>query len=319
MTIEQIRDQNDLVELVSRYVPLKKRGAEFWACCPLHAEKTPSFHVSPAKQLWKCFGCGEGGDVFSFVMQMDGCTFREAVQKLANGMGTAPTSHRLRSRMPSFASEPRLTEKDCLSFLEACRRATTQEMVSRHAAQLGVSVLSLNLLGAAWSENHRAWAWPMFDGRARICGIRLRTEDGSRKFAVRGSRQGVFCPDDDSQSALGTICEGVTDTLAAVTMGLTAIGRPTCNSAAEIVVAVVRQRGWRRAIIIADNDENGAGLAGAEKLQAELLIPSMIFLPATKDLRSMLLAVGDPSIARQLIQNAVADMVWTPGVAAEYA
>ncbi len=79
----RIRDATNIVDLVSEHVRLKKRGRNFVGLCPFHNEKTPSFSVLEDKGIFKCFGCGKGGDVFSFVMQMEGLTFPEAIKKLA--------------------------------------------------------------------------------------------------------------------------------------------------------------------------------------------------------------------------------------------
>lgn len=85
--IEEIRLHSDIVETIERYVPLKKVGQRYKACCPFHKEKTPSFHVDPAKQFFHCFGCGAGGDVFSFVMQYEHVEFPEAARILADRAG----------------------------------------------------------------------------------------------------------------------------------------------------------------------------------------------------------------------------------------
>ncbi|MCK5242558.1 DNA primase [bacterium] len=80
---ERVREANDIVEVVSGYVALKNSGKNFKGLCPFHKEKTPSFMVSPDRQSFKCFGCGVGGDVFEFLMRVDGLTFPEAMQQLA--------------------------------------------------------------------------------------------------------------------------------------------------------------------------------------------------------------------------------------------
>lgn len=85
--VEEIRQQCDLVEIISAHVALRKSGKTFIGLCPFHNEKTPSFHVYPDKQLWHCFGCGEGGDVFSFVQKIESLTFPEAVEQLARKVG----------------------------------------------------------------------------------------------------------------------------------------------------------------------------------------------------------------------------------------
>ncbi len=82
-TIDKVRDANNIVDVINSYVPLKKSGANFKTKCPFHEENTPSFTVSPSKQIFKCFGCGKGGNIFNFLMEYEKITFPEAVQKLA--------------------------------------------------------------------------------------------------------------------------------------------------------------------------------------------------------------------------------------------
>jgi DNA primase len=86
-TIEQIAAANDIVEVIGSYFPLKRAGANFKALCPFHQEKTPSFHVSPQRQTFHCFGCGVGGSVFRFVMDYEHVDFPSAVRKLAARVG----------------------------------------------------------------------------------------------------------------------------------------------------------------------------------------------------------------------------------------
>ena len=83
---DDVKNQSDIVRVISDYVSLKKRGANYMACCPFHSEKTPSFSVSQPKGLYKCFGCGVGGSVFDFVMRIEGCQFPEAVIRLAKNL-----------------------------------------------------------------------------------------------------------------------------------------------------------------------------------------------------------------------------------------
>src|SRR6202790_3615983 len=86
-TIEQIAAANDIVEVIGSYFPVKRAGANFKALCPFHQEKTPSFHVSPQRQTFHCFGCGAGGSVFRFVMDYEHIDFPSAVRKLAARVG----------------------------------------------------------------------------------------------------------------------------------------------------------------------------------------------------------------------------------------
>ena len=85
--LERIRRDSDLVGLISQYISLKKSGQNYTGLCPFHEEKTPSFSVSPAKQVFHCFGCHAGGDTFSFIMKMEGQTFSQTVRYLADRMG----------------------------------------------------------------------------------------------------------------------------------------------------------------------------------------------------------------------------------------
>ena len=85
--INQVRDRSDIVELVSQYVDLKRSGANHMGLCPFHSEKSPSFSVHAGRQFYHCFGCGVGGDVFSFLMQIEGVSFPDAVRRLADRAG----------------------------------------------------------------------------------------------------------------------------------------------------------------------------------------------------------------------------------------
>ena len=85
--IEEVRSRNDIVDVISSYVNLQKKGNSYSACCPFHHEKTPSFHVSRDKQMYHCFGCGAGGNVYTFLMEHENMTFPEAVEALAERSG----------------------------------------------------------------------------------------------------------------------------------------------------------------------------------------------------------------------------------------
>jgi len=85
--VEEIRAKNDVVSVISGYVNLKKKGNNHWGCCPFHNEKTPSFAVSESKQMYHCFGCGESGNVFTFLMKYENYSFPEALKVLADRAG----------------------------------------------------------------------------------------------------------------------------------------------------------------------------------------------------------------------------------------
>ena len=85
--IEEVRMKNDIVDVISGYVRLQKKGSSYFGLCPFHNEKSPSFSVSRSKQMYYCFGCGAGGNVFTFLMEYENLSFVEAVQLLADRAG----------------------------------------------------------------------------------------------------------------------------------------------------------------------------------------------------------------------------------------
>ena len=85
--VEEIRMKNDIVDVISGYVKLTRRGSSYFGLCPFHNEKSPSFSVSPGKQMYYCFGCGAGGNVFTFLMEYENFTFVEALKFLADRAG----------------------------------------------------------------------------------------------------------------------------------------------------------------------------------------------------------------------------------------
>jgi DNA primase len=102
-TIERIKQTADVADVIGDYVSLKKKGANLWACCPFHGEKSPSFSVSPAKGIYKCFGCGKAGDSIRFIMDIEGLGYGEALKHLAKKYGievqeTVMTDEQLQSQ-----------------------------------------------------------------------------------------------------------------------------------------------------------------------------------------------------------------------------
>jgi DNA primase len=100
---DRVKQQADIVRVVGEYVQLKKAGQNFRGLCPFHSEKTPSFNVHPTRQIYHCFGCGKGGDVFSFVMEMEKCEFPDAIRIIAEKSGI--TIPRPKERSPEERKE----------------------------------------------------------------------------------------------------------------------------------------------------------------------------------------------------------------------
>ena len=104
---DRVKQQADIVRVVGEYVQLKKGGQNFRGLCPFHSEKTPSFNVHPVRQIYHCFGCGKGGDVFNFVMEMERCEFPEAVRIVAEKCGIPVPSKRERTPEKKRESQQR--------------------------------------------------------------------------------------------------------------------------------------------------------------------------------------------------------------------
>lgn len=177
---------------------------------------------------------------------------------------------------------------------------TTHEMLSVLAKRLAVSVDSLIQLGAAWVAPHNAWAFPMKDEHGNVIGVRLRSDSG-KKWAVTGSRAGLFFGRVE-HDRLTCVCEGPTDTAAALSIGLHAVGRPSCIGQEEMLRSVLRHA--RRVLILSDNDD--PGLNGATRLQSLLRCPSLIWCPPCKDIREFVSNGG----TAKLLEALIASLVW---------
>ena len=162
--LEEIRARTDIVGLINARVPLRRVGSTFKACCPFHKEKTPSFHVNPARQSYHCFGCGEHGDVFKFLMKQDGLGFMDAVRLLAERAGVALAIE------TDYAAEERNTllaiHAEAAAFYRRCLLQTPEAAVARDylaSRKLGDEIAERFNIGYAplaadtllrWGEKH---------------------------------------------------------------------------------------------------------------------------------------------------------------------
>lgn len=135
--IEEVRMKNDIVDVVSQYVKLTRRGSSYFGLCPFHNEKTPSFSVTPSKQMYYCFGCGAGGNVFNFVMEYENYSFGEALSHLADRAGV---------QLPriEYSSEAREKAKQREALLEINRQAAQYfyYQLRRESGQIGYRYLT---------------------------------------------------------------------------------------------------------------------------------------------------------------------------------
>lgn len=169
------------------------------------------------------------------------------------------------------------------------RANTSSTSLDLLAESLGVSRVSLERLGVVRCNERRAWAFPMHDAIRRVIGVRFRADDHS-KFALPGSHSGLFIPAGlDTRSTL-LICEGPTDTAAALTLGFNAIGRPSCSGGTEHLCNILQAGRRRDVVIVADSD--GPGRYGAnllaDRLQGICTTIKLIETHPHKDLREWL-------------------------------
>lgn len=160
--INDIRDRTDIVQIIGSVLDLKRSGRNFKALCPFHAEKTPSFMVSPDKQIYHCFGCGKGGNAFNFVMDYEGVGFVEAVRKLAKDAGVdverylsgGETRERLEPyyRAVEFASG---FYRDMLSRGEGSERARAY-LAEREIDEELIDSFGIGFAPPGWDNFHRA-------------------------------------------------------------------------------------------------------------------------------------------------------------------
>lgn len=189
-TIEQVRQATDIVQIIGGYIKLKKRGSRFLAVCPFHTEKTPSFSISPDRQLYYCFGCGRGGTVFTFLSEHEGMSFVEAVKYLADKANIpikedrAANQRREQTERIAFANEvateyfrKQLSEPRYAKVLDAylsTKRGITAE---------SIKTFSLGLAGEEW-DGLIKFAKPK-DLSARDladCGLAIYSEKSGKHF-----------------------------------------------------------------------------------------------------------------------------------------
>jgi len=178
----------------------------------------------------------------------------------------APTRPIPRPSVPQ-AQRPCACAVDWPALLRRFERDTRTAEVERLATTLGVTPGSLLRLGIAWAERHRAWAFPMFNAAHETIGVRLRAQNG-QKWAIPGSRNGLFWPDGLAGTGPLLVCEGPTDAAALLGLGYATIGRPSCAGNVEMVVEAVQRLRRRDVVVVSDAD--GPGIEGAYRLAQAL-------------------------------------------------
>jgi len=195
--IQQLRESADLVEIIGREVSLKRSGASFKGLCPFHEEKTPSFHVFPESGTFKCFGCGEGGNVFSFLMKRTGVSFREALEEVSRETGIAlPT--RASSPEEQESAERRSTTLRALQFAAAYYRKLLTDLPAaeparRYLADRGFAAETLETFGVGFARDEYDGERSLL-GYARAKGLEIADLEAAGLVRVneRGKRYDFF-------------------------------------------------------------------------------------------------------------------------------
>lgn len=188
--IEEVQAANDVVEVVSSYIPVKRAGRSFKACCPFHSEKTPSFFVNPEKQIWHCFGCGAGGGPVNFVMQYERVSFPEAVRILARKSGIAVPETSRREAGEAEGKEALYRSNDFAAswFAQQLWKTAAGERVLDYLRKRGmtddlVTEFSLGYAPDAWEALHRAARARSHSDESLLgLGLVMRKEGGQKTF-----------------------------------------------------------------------------------------------------------------------------------------
>lgn len=169
--IEEVRNRNDIVEVIGEYIRLKPSGRNFVALCPFHNEKTPSFSVSPDKQIYHCFGCGAGGNVISFIMAMEKIDFVEAVKLLAKRVGMSIPIEQGRGHSAALDAREIMyrINTEAARYFHRCFRSDEGKKARKYLLSRGVSPKTMIRFGLGF-------ATPEWDGLKRFLLARGYTE-----------------------------------------------------------------------------------------------------------------------------------------------
>lgn len=203
--VEEIKSRLDLVELIQGYIRLQKSGMNYRAVCPFHTEKTPSFFVSPARQIWHCFGgCGEGGDIFKFVMKIEGLDFPEALRLLAQRAGIVlkredPTIRSEKNRLYDLCEEATKIFEKNLSLTPTAQIYLKKRGVEENT----VKEFRLGFAPPSWDFLLKTLGQKGFNKEeTEKAGLAIKSEDGSSYYDRFRSRI-IFPITDSNERVVG--------------------------------------------------------------------------------------------------------------------
>jgi DNA primase len=217
-TLEQIRAANDIVDVVGSYIPLKRNGANFVCLCPFHREKSPSFNVNPSRQIFRCFGCGKGGDVFSFVKEYESLDFMEAVRRLAerariplefDDNPAAQAQRSIKDQLLKLHEAITVRWQNCLAT-EAAGEVARAYLAKRGVSEDAVREFRIGAAPESWDDTVN---WAKSKGFApELCeqaGLILRRDSGGWYDRFRGRLMFPICDEQGRVIAFsGRILQG---------------------------------------------------------------------------------------------------------------
>jgi len=217
-TLEQIRAANDIVDVVGSYIPLKRNGANFVCLCPFHREKSPSFNVNPSRQIFRCFGCGKGGDVFSFVKEYESLDFMEAVRRLAerariplefDDNPAAQAQRSIKDQLLKLHEAITVRWQNCLAT-EAAGEVARAYLAKRGVSEDAVREFRIGAAPESWDDTVN---WAKAKGFApELCeqaGLILRRDSGGWYDRFRGRLMFPICDEQGRVIAFsGRILQG---------------------------------------------------------------------------------------------------------------
>lgn len=305
---EILKARADLLAIIGRTVDLKPRGQDdWWGCCPFHAEQTPSFHVQPARGLWKCFGCGQGGDVFEFVRRLHHTDFPGALAILAEELHittAAPPS-------PPPTAVPLATKQE-----DAWRRYLQDLQPlpgTSAAAYLEARGIALELAMAVGTRFHPAWSRQ--DGHPRPAAVYPLRDAAGELVAIEGRHLDTeppktICRGRKSQGLFATLGAWMEDPLILTEGYADALSLAACGCPALALCGVKNHPRWlpeacQGKTVVLAFDQDAAGIDGTRAL-AELLLAAGVatfalpILDQGRDLNGLLLKYGRATLAAAL-------------------
>lgn len=224
--VRDVKDRINIAELIGDHVELRRRGSSYWGLCPFHTEKTPSFCVQPERGTFHCFGCGKGGDIFTFVMEMEGVGFPEALRMLADRAGVTLSSRApraearardarsvleeanafYRARLAATGGEAaraylsrRALDADACAIFELGWAPASWDALMRHLASIGIPTSEAENAGVVSAGERGSYdrfrarvIFPVRDETSKLCGFggRLIDGDGPKYINSVNSREG---------------------------------------------------------------------------------------------------------------------------------